>query len=508
MKDSEELFQLIKSLSGPEKRHFKLAASKYAGNKHYLDVFNILIKQKNYDESALRKKINNKAVLKQLHRIKNYLYELALKTISDYNANNSEKSRINKQVEQARHLMSRGLFKHARKLISKSKKLAYAIGDYPSLIEILKLEKRICINIFELEKVKSIELELESIWRHTELVKKYETLNDEMFTLISTEGKARNKKIIDQAKKIINHPLLVSETKATNHQAKHYYYQIHYYYAYFKGDFEAGYNYGKAQLNHMESQPIYLTEFQSDYIIILNNLLNFIVSLKKYDELQAFLQKLKNIHPINTNNEIRIFRNYYTFEEEFYLKTGDFEKGALLEKNIIKGMEEYEEKIPLLIQFILLFNLSLLNFGAGKYSKSLILLNKAMNLPYTTQRQDIQVVSKIFNLVLHFELGNGLLFPHLVRSTYRYLLKKQKIYKYETFILQFIRKLPKLSSPGKIRQGYIALRSELVKLKDDPFEKHAFGNFDIISWLESKIEKRSFADCVRRRAALSAEVSR
>lgn len=500
MKNSEELFQLIKSLSGPEKRHFKLISSKYEGEKHYVDVFNILVKQKNYDEQALRKKIKNKAVFRQLHRIKSYLYKLVLKTISDYNANNSEKSRINKQLEQIQLLMARGLLKHSRKLISKSKKLAYSIGYYPVLIELLKLEKRICINTFELEKVKAIEAELKTVWDHTQLVRNYEELNDKMFTLISKEGKARNNKIIKQAEKIIHHPLLANEKKAGNHQAKHYYYQIHYYYAYFKGDVETGYNYGKAQLSHMESQPAYLMEFQSDHIIILNNLLIFLIDLKKYDELRWYLQKLKTIQPVNRNNKIRIFRNVHTIEQEFYIKIGEFEKGILREKDVIKGMEEYGEKIPLLIQFILLFNLSLLNFGVSKYSKALQLLNKAMNLPYMEQRQDMQALGKIFNLIVHFELGNEMLFPYLVRSTYRYLLKQQRIYKYETFILQFIRRLPKASSPRKMKEAFIELKSALEKLQNDSFEKHAFGNFDIISWLESKIEKRNFADCVRRRA--------
>src|SRR6185503_12683450 len=108
MKDSKELYQLIHSLSGPEKRYFKLISSKYEGNKNYMGVFNILIKQKKYDEPALRKKIKDKGVLHQLPRIKNYLSGLILNTISAFNANNSEKSKIISQIEQAKHLMSRG----------------------------------------------------------------------------------------------------------------------------------------------------------------------------------------------------------------------------------------------------------------------------------------------------------------------------------------------------------------------------------------------------------------
>ena len=41
-----------------------------------------MVKQKNYNELSLRKKIKNNAILKQLPRIKNYLYELILKSLS------------------------------------------------------------------------------------------------------------------------------------------------------------------------------------------------------------------------------------------------------------------------------------------------------------------------------------------------------------------------------------------------------------------------------------------
>lgn len=497
MKDSEELFQLIKSLSGPEKRYLKLISSVYEGDKNYLDVFNILVKQKNYNEQSFRKKIKNKTILKQLPRIKNYLYEFILKSISSYHADNSERSRLNNDMEQITLLISRGLIKHSRKLISRSKKRAYLTGNYSTLIEILKSERMISRRRLELEKVKDINMEMDEVWNHLQVSHSYEKLSDAMFVLIAQEGRARTDETIQQAKKILEDPLLSDETKAINYFSKLLYYLIHSHYAQLEGNVQSSYQNAKAMLNLVESQPFRLIEDQTNYISILNNLMNFTIESKKYDEVPGLLEKLRTIRPKNINNEVLQFYLSYIVEQDFFLKTGEFEKGVLLEKKIKERMETYGEKIPATIQYIFLINFSLLNFGAGNYSKCLKFLNEAMGMTNAEQNKYIQVYLKIFNLIVHFELGNEDLLPYLLRSTYRYLLKQQRIYKYENFMLQFIRKLPKTPSTHKTKESFIELRSNLKELEQDPFEKHALGNFDIISWLESKIEKRSFSEIVK-----------
>jgi len=48
----------------------------------------------------------------------------------------------------------------------------------------------------------------------------------------------------------------------------------------------------------------------------------------------------------------------------------------------------------------------------------------------------------------------------------------------------------------------VLFRSEISVLLNDPFEKRAFEFFDMISWLESKIEKKSFAEIIKDKAKI------
>ena len=104
-------------------------------------------------------------------------------------------------------------------------------------------------------------------------------------------------------------------------------------------------------------------------------------------------------------------------------------------------------------------------------------------------------------MILHFELGNTDILEYLVKSTYRFLYKRKHLYKFETSILNFIRKkLPKTNSEKELITIFKDLKTELGKITKDPFEKKALDYFDFISWLESKIEKRPFADIVKEKA--------
>ena len=49
----------------------------------------------------------------------------------------------------------------------------------------------------------------------------------------------------------------------------------------------------------------------------------------------------------------------------------------------------------------------------------------------------------------------------------------------------------------KIIEAFKKLKTEIENITKNPFEKQAIDYFDFISWIESKIENRSFAEIVK-----------
>jgi len=57
MKTSDQLHELIHALTKSEKRYFKIYSSLQAGNKMYVRLFDLIEKQKQYDEAKLKSKL-------------------------------------------------------------------------------------------------------------------------------------------------------------------------------------------------------------------------------------------------------------------------------------------------------------------------------------------------------------------------------------------------------------------------------------------------------------------
>jgi hypothetical protein len=102
--------------------------------------------------------------------------------------------------------------------------------------------------------------------------------------------------------------------------------------------------------------------------------------------------------------------------------------------------------------------------------------------------------------MIHLELNNQLQLEYVYKSTYSYFIKRERLFKLEDCFLKFLKKhLEPLNAKAQ-QIAFAAFKSELTLLLQDPYEKRALEYFDFISWLDSKIEKKSFAEIVSRNA--------
>ena len=99
MKPSNELFDLVKSLTKSEKRFFKLSSSLQTGDKNYLKIFDAIDKQDEYDENALKNLFKKETFIKHFPSEKNHLYKLILKSLRAYHADNSVSSQLKQEIK-------------------------------------------------------------------------------------------------------------------------------------------------------------------------------------------------------------------------------------------------------------------------------------------------------------------------------------------------------------------------------------------------------------------------
>jgi len=169
----------------------------------------------------------------------------------------------------------------------------------------------------------------------------------------------------------------------------------------------------------------------------------------------------------------------------------------MLISEIEKGLERFKGKINKVHEIVFYYNIAYLFLGSGDYNKSLFWLNKILNTTDVDVRLDILSYARILNLIVHYELGNNDILEYTVISTYRFLYARKRLYKFETILLNFIRKLPKSFTQVELINSFVDLRTELITLSENSFEKKALEYFDLISWLESKINKTTYAEVIK-----------
>jgi len=500
VKNSEDLFQLIKSLTRQEKRYFKLFASRnmIKDNNNYIKLFDAIEKQKQvatatprYDEKQIRESFANERFINNLPVTKFFLHKLILKSLRAYHAENSIDLQLKELLAYTEILYQKALYTQCSKVLDRAKKIAYKYEKHLQILEILQWELQIQKGEFNIKKLNEILAEEKKMLLVYKNSSEYHGLNLQIHSLLQREGIVRRQDHLKKIEKIIDHPLLSNEAQALSMRAKDYYYNIYSGYFALKDDAINRYKYNKNHVALIESNPEQITENLQSYIAVLNNFAVACGELKKYDEELHIIEKLRAIpqkYVVSEAVEVKIFSLSYNLELNLYLKTKHFEKGIALVGEIEKGLKQFSGKIPKEYELFFYYNIAELYFSVSNYSEALDWLNKILNDREVDIRPDIHCFARIFNLIIHYELGNYDLVEYRSKSTHYFLDKKQRLYKVESSFLNFFqKKLPKIIGQKELVAAFKDLKKEIEEIVKDPLEHRALEYFDFISWVDGKI---------------------
>lgn len=499
---SNKLFELIKSLSGSEKRYFKIFANKgdTKANK-YIQLFDAIHAQSTFDEAALKREIyQNKPIhSRKYSELKAYLYDLILKSLQAYDEKSSIEYRLKGMLLSVRSLYKRSHFEACHDVLYKARKLSKKYEAFHILLEILRWEKEIAYaqtNISYLdEELERIDEEEKWCLERLANISAYRNIFFKLLVIIRKGSSFRDENRQATFKQIIDHPLLQNNKKAQCYQSKMLYYRIWSIYSYASLDWKNFHEYGKLLLESMESQPLMLKEDVSEYISALSNFISSCSVLKQYEVMQVYLEKFLHISANTSDDEFKIHRQYYLNKLELCVRTGEFEEGLQTLDSHFKQMKKFDQRSFEVSSFYI--NYVFIYFGVGQFGQALNYLNLWLNLPKNNERQDLQSFARILNLVIHYELGNVILLDSLLRSTNRFLKKQQQIYQYEKLMLEFIKSAIKILNKKDLNQELVELSQCLKDIEQHPIEAALLQYFDIQAWITSKINHRSFGELVR-----------
>ncbi|MEM9327662.1 MAG: hypothetical protein AAGA85_18485 [Bacteroidota bacterium] len=501
---SDQLFQLIKSLRKSEKRYFKTQCNQSGkSDLKYIKLFDAIDNLKRFeDESQLLDQAwINPA---QFSNLKAHLYKRILQSLKDYAAASNEELAIREQIDYVQILFDRSLYSQSIQLLDKVKRAVRNSENLELQLEVLKWERNLLpfsIGKNNRERVQEIVRASNDVNDRISRTNLLTNLLVELNAIYLQFGYIRSKEDFDHINQIFKDRLPKSDATDLSLREKLLWYEIYHGYYSFIQDLDNTYVYAKYWVDLFPNEPhsAFLLE---KYLKGLNHLLNAQSRLRMEREFVTTHKRLRSLegHPliaVNENLRIRLFKYSYAHQFNKYFMVGDFTTGGLLLSRIESRLEQFIGMIDKHSELILFYKIACLHFGNQDYRAALKWLNRIINSEDLDIREDVHSFARIINLITHYELGNRDVLEYAVRSTYRFLLKKEDLHHFQQCILDFIKNLSWSMTDEQLIQAFKHLRTKLLPIASSQYDRRAFVYFDIISWLESKIENRPIESVVK-----------
>ena len=489
------LFSLIKSLSKAEKRHFKVYSSKHViGDENiYVSLFDAIEKQNVYDEKELK----GQKLFHDLSSLKKRLYQSVLRSLEEFHSGIGIDLRSS--LNHIEILFDRSLLDHCERQIRKAKKTVRKYELFEEWLEVLRWEYRLAVKRFDMSMRKHVLAEENNVIVLLNNQKKYRDLANLFSFKYQKYGTERSPVYVAEMKKHLSSSTLKDESLALSVRAKQNFYDCHYLFSLIREDYKNSYRFSKKMTDMYLENPAIIECNPSSYLTVVNNFLVACNGIENYSEMLDYLDKLEEMRKDIKSPSDQALAFFYMYHLlNYFISTGAFKESQEDVKRMESELLVHENNLNRLQKIILYATIAQIYFGLENYKRCLFWLNKIMSFGEMKVRTDIECFVRLFYLITHYEAkSDKMLMASLLKSTYRFLYKHQRLYKFEAAMMQFMRKYMLRWNPGQnMKEPFNVLRKKFEQLSKDTYERHALNYFDFISWLESKIEDKSFASIV------------
>lgn len=484
MTSQDPLFELIYTLKKEEKRHFRLFARKYDKSSNYLLLFDAIEDMKAYNATELREKFSGMQFTQRLSVAKDYLHSLILRSLRDLEPQTIE-DKVGKLIQDIRILLDRRLYAQAKKKITKAEKLA---AEYDLIGE-----------RFTICDLKGYLPDAERAQLFNEIKQNIKTANDlfeagsfaeelrvfrELKGLIRTD---EDKKELDTILSKYSFP--EPETLLPGAKLRYHFGWARYYDT--VEDLEKAQEHEIAIAETYLANPSHIESEQLGYILALLNICSKALKLNQRESINKYLDLLRSVKvqkQIAPYHDMLLFR--FEILDAIYLK--DWERINQLHSDFPHLLEQNKNELnafgkDMRIEYYLYFAKAF--FLQKKFDQALQEIMTLMQLPtlITSPYQENNV--RILLLIIHFELGNRSYLPYLIRSTYRFFLRRDRLFQFESIILHYLRSLAFVKTKKDTQISFEKLLDQLCTLSSQPIDREFPWREFYIDWLKTKPNK-------------------
>jgi hypothetical protein len=491
------LFDLIHSMSRNEKGYFKkhvLAHARDAEEVQYIKLFDAIECQHNFNEEELLFRFREEKFVRQFSVAKNYLAFLILKSLSQFHSGKNAESILNRQLDFISILFNKGFYKECRSELRRAKKIAQRFDKHDYMLTLLNKEKQLIASL----KNESMSADLselipeehrliEMILMESELSLLYHQFLQEMHS-----SRIKSSETELEQLRMLYARLPESRKRYDTFNCQNFLLGIDTIYHYLINEFEKAEQSGRQHCDLWESNHERLADENDMHIEVLYHYISACFQTRNYGEVMRCIEKVKNFHADTSDKIQRKFFIYYSTRLRYCATRALYDEA----EETLREIEEHYGKIdPVLspeYKIVIFINCSIAYFVLERYSESMRWLNNYLNSISKDFRKDMYSFARIFNLMVHYKLGNMDLLEHILKNTHRELQKQARCFRYEKVILNFIKKITRSRSRKKIADLAKEVHIHLKELSQVPLERDAMRYFNFMRWVESESQMVSY----------------
>ncbi len=471
---SQHLFQLIKSLSKAEKRHFRLSLSDGAANRNHLLLFRAIDAQSEYDETALRTKFQNRAFTAQLHVAKNYLMQVILKSLRSYHAAISKEAELRDRLHEIEILFRRDLFDLCERAITRAELKAKKAEKYQILLDILAWKRRLFLTRHGAfgghAELAGIAEEEQDATRRIEVINQYQrTIIEKAGS--ATHSLARSVQLFDVPPQPFEDSLRITTLHAHLKITQQT----------FANDLAGAEETIDRLIDLLELNPARVADDPEPYVTVLSNKIGFALRRRDKSEILGLLTEIRAIPdrfprrgraPLSVRTVLRTFN----IELELYRDTRDLTPGISMIEDVEHYLSSHARSIP---------NDYMLYFLGHRYNDSLRWINRIIAGSWGKIRDDIQSTARMLHLIIHYELGNISLLRYAVESCRRHFRKRRSLEAYERILLRLFGNLS-TAPPAEHPALFEKVELQLFTTGQEKADANVLDYVDLQAWLTEK----------------------
>ncbi|MFK7799164.1 MAG: hypothetical protein AB8E82_17060 [Aureispira sp.] len=496
---------MIKSLSVSEKGYVKKYCAKNGANPVYLKLLDAIDNQEHYDENKLKQKFKKEKFVKQFSVAKNYLIKSIMRSLRAYHSDSSYNIQVHELLLEIEILYNKRLLGLCEKVLKKAKKIIEEIQLYHHVQELCFWEFRLYLLMpFDshtdelMHQNQALE---QTSAQYTAQLSQYRHLTYHIFSKAFKEGYSRAEHAAGLIDQYSNDPLLQMPPDSLNARALARYHNIWSKLYELGNDFEKMYHASKAFVQTIQAHPNVFADYVMSTVVPAHyNLLATAIILNKepiFFENLTYLRNIPTLYEVKSESTKRLIHYYsLALEFQFYTQNAHFHKAEELLPAVIEVLQKDNLAVfgLQMLHIELCYSVAYAYFALGDYENSETWVDETLKHQKDRLREDIMCLAHLLHVVNHTEMGNFQYLDYKLRSTYNFILRMKKTQKFEKATLQFLKKVISARDIAEKQQLSIVYLEKIRVLENDPAERMMLKNFDLISWLESRLHNKKFLE--------------